>query len=101
MKLVIGATERSAPSASATALGWTVVEDGRWIAASAWAVARSVPLPPDDHASCTVYTSEKQSGFYKTYLELDSYGAQDRPRGGHEGPKLRMGTPAARADGLR
>ena len=25
-----------------------------------------------------VFTSEKQSGFYKTYLELDSYGAQDR-----------------------
>jgi hypothetical protein len=26
----------------------------------------------------TVASSEKQSGFYKTYLELDSYGAQDR-----------------------
>ena len=26
----------------------------------------------------TVFTSEKQSGFYKTYLELDSYGAMDR-----------------------
>ena len=25
-----------------------------------------------------VFTSEKQSGYYKTYLELDSYGAQDR-----------------------
>jgi hypothetical protein len=25
-----------------------------------------------------VFTSEKQSGFYKTYLELDSYGAMDR-----------------------
>ena len=26
----------------------------------------------------TVFTSEKQSGFYKTYLELDSYAALDR-----------------------
>jgi hypothetical protein len=25
-----------------------------------------------------VFTSEKQSGYYKTYLELDSYGAMDR-----------------------
>jgi hypothetical protein len=25
-----------------------------------------------------VFTSEKQSGFYKSYLELDSYGAMDR-----------------------
>ncbi|HEX7173211.1 MAG TPA: hypothetical protein VF365_11485 [Candidatus Limnocylindria bacterium] len=25
----------------------------------------------------TVYTSEKQSGWYKTYLELDSYAAMD------------------------
>ena len=25
-----------------------------------------------------VFTSEKQSGFYKTYLEFDSYGAMDR-----------------------
>jgi hypothetical protein len=26
----------------------------------------------------TVMTSEKRSGFYKTYVELDSYGALDR-----------------------
>jgi hypothetical protein len=26
----------------------------------------------------TVFTSEKQSGFYKQYLELDSYGGLDR-----------------------
>ena len=26
----------------------------------------------------TVYTSEKSSGFYKSYFELDSYGAMDR-----------------------
>ena len=26
----------------------------------------------------TVFTSEKQSGWYKTYLELDSYAALDR-----------------------
>jgi hypothetical protein len=25
-----------------------------------------------------VFSSEKRSGFYKTYLELDSYGAMDR-----------------------
>jgi hypothetical protein len=25
-----------------------------------------------------IFTSEKQSGFYKTYIELDSYGAMDR-----------------------
>jgi hypothetical protein len=25
----------------------------------------------------TVYSSEKQAGFYKTYIELDSYGALD------------------------
>jgi hypothetical protein len=25
-----------------------------------------------------VFSSEKQSGFYKTYMELDSYGAMDR-----------------------
>jgi hypothetical protein len=26
----------------------------------------------------TVYTSEKHSGWYRTYIELDSYGAMDR-----------------------
>ncbi len=26
----------------------------------------------------TVYSSEKNAGWYKAYLELDSYGAQDR-----------------------
>jgi len=26
----------------------------------------------------TIFTSEKQSGWYKTYIELDSYGAMDR-----------------------
>lgn len=25
-----------------------------------------------------IYSSEKKSGFYKMYIELDSYGAQDR-----------------------
>ena len=35
----------------------------------------------------TVFTSEKQSGFYKTYLELDSYGAQDRLAAATKDPK--------------
>ena len=52
MWFVIGATGVALLLASATALGWTIVEAGRWIAAAAWAVPQSErPLLPDDHAS--------------------------------------------------
>ena len=38
-----------------------------------------------------VFTSEKQSGFYKTYLELDSYGAMDRLAAANRDPDSEFG----------
>ena len=50
-----------------------------WLEANEEALAASVPEGVRYLGTfITVFTSEKQSGFYKTYLELDSYGAQDR-----------------------
>jgi hypothetical protein len=50
-----------------------------WLEANEEALAASAPDGVRYLGTfVTVYTSEKQSGFYKTYLELDSYGAQDR-----------------------
>jgi hypothetical protein len=38
-----------------------------------------------------VFTSEKQSGYYKTYLELDSYGAMDRLAAASKDPSSEFG----------
>jgi hypothetical protein len=38
-----------------------------------------------------VYTSEKRSGFYKSYFELDSYGAQDRLAAANQDPNSEWG----------
>jgi hypothetical protein len=51
----------------------------RWLEANEEALAASAPEGVRYLGTfITVFTSEKESGFYKTYLELDSYGAQDR-----------------------
>ena len=51
----------------------------QWLADNEPAVAAATP-PGTKYLGtfATVYTSEKRSGWYKTYMELDSYGAMDR-----------------------
>ena len=39
----------------------------------------------------TVFSSEKKSGFYKTYMELDSYGAMDRLAAANKDPESEFG----------
>jgi hypothetical protein len=51
----------------------------RWLEQNEAALASSMPEGVKYLGTfVTVASSEKQSGFYKSYLELDSYGAQDR-----------------------
>ena len=74
----------------------------RWLEANEEALAASMPEGVRYLGTfVTVFTSEKQSGFYKTYLELDSYGAQDRLAAATKDPNSEFGTPAARAVSLR
>jgi hypothetical protein len=51
----------------------------QWLEQNEPAIAGSTP-PGVKYLGtfATVFTSEKQSGFYKSYVELDSYGALDR-----------------------
>jgi hypothetical protein len=51
----------------------------KWLAENEPAIAAAAPAGVKYLGTfATVYTSEKQSGFYKAYWELDSYGAMDR-----------------------
>ena len=51
----------------------------RWWEANEAALAASTPEGVKYLGTfIMVFTSEKQSGYYKTYMELDSYGALDR-----------------------
>ena len=51
----------------------------QWLEQNEAAIAASVPDGVRYLGTfVTVHSSEKRSGFYKTYFELDSYGAQDR-----------------------
>jgi hypothetical protein len=51
----------------------------QWLQQNEAAMAASMPEGVKYLGTFTmIYSTEKQSGFYKTYLELDSYGAQDR-----------------------
>lgn len=51
----------------------------KWLEQNEPALAASVPEGVRYLGTFVmVFTSEKESGFYKTYLELDSYGAMDR-----------------------
>lgn len=51
----------------------------RWLEENEAALAASMPEGIRYLGTfATVYSSEKRSGFYKTYLELDSYAAMDR-----------------------
>jgi len=51
----------------------------RWFEQNETALAASTPEGVKYLGTFVmVFTSEKQSGYYKTYLELDSYGAMDR-----------------------
>lgn len=51
----------------------------KWLEENEAALAASMPEGTKYLGTfVTVGSSEKQSGFYKTYFELDSYGAQDR-----------------------
>jgi hypothetical protein len=50
-----------------------------WLQQNEPALAASTPEGVKYLGTFTmIFTSEKQSGFYKTYLELDSYAAMDR-----------------------
>jgi len=50
----------------------------QWLVANEAALAAAAPAGIKYLGTfTTVYTTEKQSGWYKMYLELDSYGAQD------------------------
>jgi hypothetical protein len=63
-----------------------------WLEANEEALAASVPEGVRYLGTfITVFTSEKQSGFYKTYLELDSYGAQDRLAAATKDPNSEFG----------
>lgn len=51
----------------------------QWLAANEPALAAAMPEGTKYLGTfATVYTSEKLSGWYKAYFELDSYGAMDR-----------------------
>ena len=51
----------------------------RWLVENEEAWAAAHPLGTRYIGTfATVFSSEKQAGFYKTYIELDSYGALDR-----------------------
>jgi hypothetical protein len=51
----------------------------KWLAANESALAAAHPEGTTYLGTfAMVFTTEKQSGFYKTYIELDSYGAMDR-----------------------
>lgn len=51
----------------------------QWLVENEPAIAASVPEGVKYLGTfATIFTSEKQSGFYKAYYELDSYGAMDR-----------------------
>jgi hypothetical protein len=50
----------------------------QWLVENETALAAAVPAGTKYLGTfTTIYTSEKQSGWYKMYLELDSYGALD------------------------
>lgn len=54
-------------------------EHQRWLEANEQAVADACPEGVRYIGTfATVLSTEKGAGYYKTYLELDSYGAQDR-----------------------
>jgi hypothetical protein len=54
-------------------------EHQRWLEANEQALVDASPEGTRYMGTfVTVYTSEKESGFYRTYWELDSYGAKDR-----------------------
>jgi hypothetical protein len=64
----------------------------QWLEANEPALAASTPQGISYLGTfVTVFTSEKQSGFYKTYLELDSYGALDRLAAATNDPSSQWG----------